>query len=717
MLKRLNKDNELELEHCLMDPSSFDLSRRKMPLYYKKLVVPMRMRSVYWKYFGFPANDDGTILTREKIVCIICKSQMIYNRNTSNLRMHLHSKHKNIFRKIEIEEGEKPPPTPSPGTSAKRAKTSSSLKNIYSRNVDGTVDFNASKQKNDNKEVHVVMTEEVTESDISNIAIIFPNNDELSEFNEVRHVTNDNTESSEITDAVVNFIITDLVPTDVVDGKGFNNLVSSLYNKPVTLPSEKKVTEELIPELYESCKQQVYNAIMNNCISNLSISIEEWQTLDGLKCESIYMHYLQNGEPRLFTKLLTTVYCTGSETAQHWISVLDKLFGDWNINSTAITGVILASECAELRAALQIKSITPLPCFLNILQRLCSENCFQFPDIKLLLEKCRRVVKFIQELKVAVYESATTNTDFEDDDYDENDENALNYDSPHSWLTTYYMLRGLLRRKETIIQVLNDSSVKLKYTSLSSIEWDKMQDLINVLKPLKTFVSTLFEEKNPSISLIKPITLRVNNAELEINEDDSSLTQQLKTTIKNFLNDAYGDTVVEQLISIATALDPRFKTYVQDEHFNLEQTLMDLLSELIRTEGACPSEEPSTSAGKSPSTDKKARLSGINALFGSFTVSKPAVTDQDRVKMEVQSYQTASNASFEECPLEWWQLMNKKCPNLIRLAHRYHCIPATVIFNGCHSVKEYMSYSSKRASLNVNMIDPLLFLHTNRVLF
>lgn len=598
MMKRINnKDGEVDLEHCLLDPSTYDLSRRKMPLYYKKLVVPMRMRSVYWKYFGFPANDDGTILTREKIVCIICKSQMIYNRNTSNLRMHLHSKHKNVFRKIEIEEGEKPPPTPGSGSNAKRTKTSG-LKNIYSRSVDGTVDFNvglSSKLRGDqNKDVQMVMTEEVHESDISNIAIIFPNNDELNEFSEVRHVTSDSTESSEITDAVVNFIVTDLVPTDVVDGKGFNNLISSLYNKSVALPSERRLTEDVIPELYDSCKQQVYNAIMNNCISNLSMSIEEWQTLDGLKCMSIYMHYLQNGEPRLFTKLLTTVYCTGSETAQHWVTVLDKLFGDWNINSTAITGVILSSDCAELKAALQIKSLTALPCFLYVLQQLCSSNCFKFSDVAALLEKCRRVVKFIQELKVAIYDPSTGN-ELDDEDYDENDDNTLSYDSPHSWLTTYYMLRGLIRRRDTITQVLQDSSAKLKGTMLLTHEWDKIQDLTNVLKPLKTFVSTLFEEKNPSISLIKPITLRVNNAELDINEGDSPLTEQFKTTIKHFLNNAYSDDIVENHLLMATALDPRFKTYVQDEHVNMEENLTNLLTDLIRTEGVFPSEESSSS--------------------------------------------------------------------------------------------------------------------------
>lgn len=63
-----------------------NLMEEKHVYTYKKLVVPMSMRSIYWKYFGFPATDDGSILTKVKIVCILCKTQIAYNRNTSNLR-------------------------------------------------------------------------------------------------------------------------------------------------------------------------------------------------------------------------------------------------------------------------------------------------------------------------------------------------------------------------------------------------------------------------------------------------------------------------------------------------------------------------------------------------------------------------------------------------------------------------------------------------------
>ena len=51
---------------------------------FKQLVVPTSMRSIYWKFFGFPATDEGDILTKIKIVCTICRTQIAYNRNSFN---------------------------------------------------------------------------------------------------------------------------------------------------------------------------------------------------------------------------------------------------------------------------------------------------------------------------------------------------------------------------------------------------------------------------------------------------------------------------------------------------------------------------------------------------------------------------------------------------------------------------------------------------------
>lgn len=68
---------------------------------YHKLVVPKRMHSPYWKYFGFPASDNGCILTQDRIICILCKKQFAYKSNTTNLRVHLQSRHKNELSMLE----------------------------------------------------------------------------------------------------------------------------------------------------------------------------------------------------------------------------------------------------------------------------------------------------------------------------------------------------------------------------------------------------------------------------------------------------------------------------------------------------------------------------------------------------------------------------------------------------------------------------------------
>ena len=44
------------------------LMEEKHTFTYKKLVVPMSMRSPYWKYYGFPATDDGDIITKVFLV-------------------------------------------------------------------------------------------------------------------------------------------------------------------------------------------------------------------------------------------------------------------------------------------------------------------------------------------------------------------------------------------------------------------------------------------------------------------------------------------------------------------------------------------------------------------------------------------------------------------------------------------------------------------------
>lgn len=70
-------------------------------IFFSQLIRPSTMRSTYWKYFGFPADEDGNILTRKKIICACCNNAIAYNKNTTNLKAHLNAKHPEITLNIK----------------------------------------------------------------------------------------------------------------------------------------------------------------------------------------------------------------------------------------------------------------------------------------------------------------------------------------------------------------------------------------------------------------------------------------------------------------------------------------------------------------------------------------------------------------------------------------------------------------------------------------
>ncbi|KAL1459176.1 hypothetical protein WDU94_011183, partial [Cyamophila willieti] len=60
---------------------------------FHKVSIPQTMRSIYWKYFGFPADMNGEVVTKRKIICTLCNSQLCYVGNTTNIKSHLSHKH------------------------------------------------------------------------------------------------------------------------------------------------------------------------------------------------------------------------------------------------------------------------------------------------------------------------------------------------------------------------------------------------------------------------------------------------------------------------------------------------------------------------------------------------------------------------------------------------------------------------------------------------
>lgn len=77
-----------------------------------------------------------------------------------------------------------------------------------------------------------------------------------------------------VSDAITEFIITDLHLPDIVEGKGFQRLIATLRS-PCEIPGKYKLEQDIIPRIYETSRAAVLSTIANSC-STYALGIEEW---------------------------------------------------------------------------------------------------------------------------------------------------------------------------------------------------------------------------------------------------------------------------------------------------------------------------------------------------------------------------------------------------------------------------------------------------------
>lgn len=373
---------------------------------YKKLVVPPSMRSIYWKFFGFPATDDGDILTKVKIVCILCKTQIAYNRNTSNLRMHLQNKHAQELlelesvslgsRQVVAQEHKERKNTPH-----KRVlKTGlAPAKYIYTTNVDGTVQIDGDIQFVTDPNISLSNMEE------DNIAIAQPlrvmikdgsgingNNQNVAFLMSEDNVTSQSVDGKTVSDAIAEFIVMDLQLPEIVEGRGFQRLVATLRS-PCEIPSKNKLEEEIIPRIYDTFRESVASSLSFITLE-VALTIEEWRSNNEESFVTVSVYYQNMDEATLECKILSTLHAPLDWDRTQWENTLDSLLLEWDIKVDRITAVVVSTSREELLMALNNRNLPVVPCLLHTLQ-VCAQTCFETPEVAHILSKCRAIIGVI----------------------------------------------------------------------------------------------------------------------------------------------------------------------------------------------------------------------------------------------------------------------------------------------------------------------------------
>lgn len=144
-------------------------------------------------------------------------------------------------------------------------------------------------------------------------------------------------------------------------------------------------------------------------------------------------------------------------------------------------------------------------------------------------------------------------------------------ETPTRWGSRQKMIERVLEQEKTIARVLGSD----KKTRQLVPTWRD----IDVIESINKFTDALSGEAYVSVSYLKPVLHLFNSSILRAQDDDTDLTKRIKSTILQYLNCKYSDPVTDELLNIASLMDPRFHTtYIEhDKLEGIKQVVKELL--------------------------------------------------------------------------------------------------------------------------------------------
>lgn len=355
---------------------------------YSKIIRPTSMRSTYWKFFGFPADDSGSIITRRSVICSICGLALSYNKNTSNLKSHLRTKHPEQMNFTYN------PPTKKTKfiyTPPNDIVINSDLKQVYNvkqatgdmiANPDDLIEILAEdvdgedyQDVNDEYQIEYLTAEDASNFDEEQSVLKAAVSNIATSTNNVKPLKRKNSETLNIESSLISMIVDDLLPITMSEGTGFISFITSLCGSRVQIPNGKTI-EKQIQRLYQADYERLSQSIKTEMDDKFfSIGFEKWINKEESTFITTHVNYLTDDE-HLNTVVLNVV---DSSYASDWKQTFSTLtmgncvaaIADFDITEEESLKVFLDNLCKNFStfSLIEARYQTLFPIFLNFFSR------------------------------------------------------------------------------------------------------------------------------------------------------------------------------------------------------------------------------------------------------------------------------------------------------------------------------------------------------------
>ena len=277
------------------------------------------------------------------------------------------------------------------------------------------------------------------------------------------------------------------------------------------------------------------------------------------------------------------------------------------------------------------------------------------------------------------------------------------------------MVERILEQEQAIRLVLS-SDRKASHLVFTWQDLDVLGAINDALAPLAEFTDVMSGEKYITISAVLPIIDLLKTRVLRENEEDKSLTNEIRSLIISDLTSRNQDPVVVHLLETASFLDPRFKErYVSDIDHVKRTVVRDAIAMLTCTsERGTENSAPFTSTTEPPPSKKKRTLGSLFKSNDTDLADVPIrISPEQKVEHEMDMYLKEKKVDLEENPLEWWKFHEYMFPALSKVCKKYLCTPATSTSSERVFSKGGQIATPLRGSLKPDTVEMLIFLSMN----
>ncbi|KAI8043215.1 uncharacterized protein LOC128262834 [Drosophila gunungcola] len=681
-------------------------------LNFSKLYSP-KMKSVYWRYFGFPSNDNNEVITKQNVVCIKCHKVLTNHGNTTNLRAHLQHRHKDLFKELCQEHDIHVPPrkTPRNVTHPPLSKRNVSSRRVKLEFINNRNHDNASDEEMD--EAAVATAAMQAEEDASSQTMLYETMvpftyDEAENLVEeedqrlvmepkygrkrkvatpsstlhgraIKHEDGGYTVANiaNLAEALTDIMIKDLRNVEFLYDAGFSDFVRQAMGGSAHMPEPHKI-ESLISEMHASKFLEV-GEITREFTSEkpFSFAFEHWVNVEQRRFLSIFHHYLDEETQSVKCMLYATVEYT------EYI-VLDDLLTDFYLPNCTLAIINYDDEEDLLYTYLREKNIPIALCYVSVIDK-CLRRVFELDEVAPLLDQVKELMqRHSSEIASKVSELPPYNEHF-------------------PW-TLYETLKFFAE----------------------SISWSEDMDQLVIsaktvteaLSALVIALDTLRGEDIPLCSMLSPITSKILIKKLGIAEQDDPLMMNVKRTISGVLQ---AHIISNDNLTAAALLDPRFHRLTTID--NLERCVRMLTHKYNKNFGGSAEGETNEVATTSSSTvaiKSESRTGGVSAagksklelLFDIADIPTPPKKENDSsVESDLKRYRNEVVVQLDESPIEWWLKMGHVYGTLRDLATLYQSVPGVVTLSFKKALRDQIYDYNKRFMLTGSQIDAILFLH------